>query len=107
MITSIARQSIIIKCNMQASVLLGNYEFYYASGLFGKLKGCAIDTEILPKDLQKQVLEELEEFSTEDVREAYLVKLLKGAKVTEDYDEQMEELLQMGLEEKNLWQVTI
>ena len=37
MITSIARQSIIIKCNGQQAVLLGNYELYYAAGLMKKL----------------------------------------------------------------------
>lgn len=39
MVTSIARQSVIIKCNMQKSVLTGNYEFYYAAGLIAKLFG--------------------------------------------------------------------
>ena len=29
MVTSIARQSVIIKCNMQRAFLLGNYEYYY------------------------------------------------------------------------------
>ena len=33
MVPSIARQSVIIKCNMQKSILTGNYEFYYAAGL--------------------------------------------------------------------------
>ena len=37
MTTSIARQSIILKCTMQKSVLLGNYEFYYAAGLLAYL----------------------------------------------------------------------
>ena len=37
MVPSIARQSVIIKCNMQASVLLGNYEFYYLAGLMKKI----------------------------------------------------------------------
>ena len=37
MVTSIARQSVILKCNMQKSVLLGNYEFYYIAGLLKKL----------------------------------------------------------------------
>ena len=42
MVTSIARQSVIIKCNMQKSVLTGNYEFYYAAGLIAKLSGVEI-----------------------------------------------------------------
>ena len=30
MVSSIARQSIVIKCKLKESILLGNYEFYYA-----------------------------------------------------------------------------
>ena len=37
MVPSIARQSVIIKCNMQKSILTGNYEFYYAAGLLAYL----------------------------------------------------------------------
>ena len=37
MIQSIARQSVVIKCNLQASIMMGNYEFYYAAGLLYKL----------------------------------------------------------------------
>ena len=37
MVPSIARQSVILKCNMQKSVMLGNYEFFYAAGLMRKL----------------------------------------------------------------------
>ncbi len=37
MVTSIARQSVIIKCNMQKSVLTGNYEFYYARRAYCKI----------------------------------------------------------------------
>ena len=33
MIISIARQSVIIKCNMQKSYILGNYEYYYGAGV--------------------------------------------------------------------------
>ena len=48
MVTSIARQSVIIKCNMQKSVLTGNYEFYYAAGLIAKLSGVEISDDIKP-----------------------------------------------------------
>ena len=42
MVTSIARQSVILKCNMQKAVMLGNYEFYYAAGLIANLSGVEI-----------------------------------------------------------------
>ncbi|MBO5303600.1 MAG: DUF3837 domain-containing protein [Lachnospiraceae bacterium] len=107
MITSITRQSIIIKCNMQASVMLGNYEFYYAAGLFCKLQNITVEEEIAPMELWEKILPYLQNFIGEDAKEKYLVKLLSNYKVLEDYDEQMKELLQMGLNEEHMWQVNI
>ncbi|MBO5372267.1 MAG: DUF3837 domain-containing protein [Lachnospiraceae bacterium] len=107
MITSITRQSVIIKCNMQASVMLGNYEFYYAAGLFCRLRGITIEEEIMPEALREKILPELKGFAGDDKKEKYLVKMLMNYKVLEDYDEQMKELLHMGLQEEHLWQVNI
>ena len=42
MVTSIARQSVILKCNMQKAIMLGNYEFYYGAGLLTKIAGVEI-----------------------------------------------------------------
>lgn len=46
MVTSIARQSVILKCNMQKAVMLGNYEFYYGAGVAGKIGGFEIPDDI-------------------------------------------------------------
>ena len=46
MVPSIARQSVIIKCNQQTSVLLGNYEFYYLAGLMKKVFELDLDEEM-------------------------------------------------------------
>ena len=51
MVPSIARQSVIIKCNMQKSILTGNYEFYYAAGLIANLSGVEIPEDIKPEEL--------------------------------------------------------
>ena len=51
MVTSIARQSVIIKCNMQKSILTGNYDFYYAAGLVAKLSGIGFSEDIRPVEL--------------------------------------------------------
>ena len=48
MVPSIARQSVILKCNMQKSVMLGNYEFFYAAGLMRKLYNIEIRTDMEP-----------------------------------------------------------
>ncbi len=106
MVTLVARQSVIIKCNMQASILLGNYEFYYAAGLLCKLKGISVEEDILPKALEERIAPELKSFSGEDKREQYLVRLLSNYETLEEYDEQMKELLKWGLKEENIWQVT-
>ena len=53
MVTSIARQSVILKCNMQKSVLLGNYEFYYIAGLLKKLFNVSADADMEPEALSE------------------------------------------------------
>ena len=54
MVPSIARQSVILKCNMQKSVMLGNYEFFYAAGLMRKLYNIEIRTDMEPVQTGKQ-----------------------------------------------------
>ena len=51
MVPLIARQSVIIKCNQQTSVLLGNYEFYYLAGLMKKLYNLEINEDMQPLEL--------------------------------------------------------
>ena len=50
----------IIKCNMQKSVLTGNYEFYYAAGLIAKLSGVEISDDIKPIELGVLLHQEIE-----------------------------------------------
>lgn len=105
MILSIARQSVIIKCNLNASIMTGNYEFYYASGVLHKLKGAQLVGEILePIEMSKQVHLLMEGFDTEDTREKHLLHMLKYYKPVSDFDEQMKELFLLGAEEKYMWQ---
>ena len=56
MVPSIARQSVIIKCNMQKSILTGNYEFYYAAGIIANLSGVEIPEDIKPEELLAVIL---------------------------------------------------
>ena len=107
MVTSIARQSVIIKCNMQKSVLTGNYEFYYAAGLIAKLSGVEFSEDIKPIELGEFVHQEIEKTEPKDEQEKYLFSMLKDYKPTEEYDEQMKELLLWGKSEKYLWMVTV
>lgn len=107
MVPSIARQSVIIKCNMQKSVLTGNYEYYYAAGLLKKLCGVDIPDEIEPVPLQELLEKSLKSVETKDEKEAWLVGMLKDYRPEDHYDDQMKELFLWGSEEKNLWQVII
>ena len=107
MVTSIARQSVIIKCNMQKSVLTGNYEFYYAAGLVSRLSGMEISDDIQPEELFTLLAEQIPGLTAKDEKEEYLFQMLKDYRPKEEYDEQMKELLLCGKEEKYLWTVTI
>lgn len=107
MVTSIARQSIIIKCNMQKGTVLGNYEFYYAAGVAAKLYGIEIPDEIQPQGLGELLAEKLDTAAAKDEKEQFLIRSLKEYVPREEYDEQMKELLLWGKGEEYLWQVVI
>ena len=107
MVPSIARQSVIIKCNMQKSILTGNYEFYYAAGLIEKLSGVVIEDDITPLELSELLVEQIKKLDPQDEKEAYLLHMILDYRPTEEYDEQMKELLLWGKTEKYLWTVVI
>ena len=66
MVTSIARQSVILKCNMQKAVMLGNYEFYYGAGVAGKIGGFEIPDDIKPLELRELLDKNLDQISPRD-----------------------------------------
>ena len=107
MTTSIARQSVIIKCNMQKSYILGNYEYYYGAGVASKVCGFEIPEDILPIELAELLSKELADAQAENAQETYLLSILKEYDPEKRYDEQMKELLLWGKEETCLWQVSI
>lgn len=107
MVPSIARQSVIIKCNMQSSVLLGNYEFYYLAGLMDKLFELDLNEDMQPQMMLDIIHANLEQLSPKDEKEAYLVKLVSVFKVEDKFDDQMKELFRWGATEEKLWQVQI
>ncbi|MBP3677135.1 MAG: DUF3837 domain-containing protein [Agathobacter sp.] len=107
MVPSIARQSVIIKCNQQASVLLGNYEFYYLSGLMKKLFDLDLNEDMQPMEMLEGVQSKLDSLSPSNEQEAYLIKLARNFKPGENLDEQMKELFRWGATEEKLWQMHI
>jgi hypothetical protein len=106
MVTSIARQSVIIKCNMQKSVMLGNYEFYYAAGLLKKLLGLEIDSKMQPEELHAAIEEQIKDKTPPDEKIGWLFTMIGRYEPLADYDAQMQELFAWGEQEPDLWQVT-
>lgn len=128
MVELLARQSVIIKCNMEKGSLLGNYEFYYAAGLFCKLAGYGAadvpdgalpdapqdmpfgslsdDTPDIPSMSLKEFLaDKLDAYGAADGREAYLVRILKEYDPGSAYDGQMKKLFLWGAGEEYPWSV--
>lgn len=99
----LARQSVIIKCNIQSSVMMGNYEFYYAGGLLCRLAGTIPEQTFRPEDFYAFLQPVMDSYEPQKEQEAYLVKMLKEYKAADEYDGQMAELMQMGLKEDNMW----
>lgn len=107
MVPSIARQSVIIKCNQQTSVLLGNYEFYYLAGLMKKVFELDLNEEMQPQEMLTEIQANLDTLEPKNEQERYLIKLVSIFKPDEKVDDQMKELFQWGATEEKMWQVQI
>lgn len=107
MVTSIARQSVILKCNMQKSVMLGNYEFYYGAGIISKIGGIEISDDIRPLELKELLDKNIDRINPKDEKETYLIHIIKDFEPDETYDVQMKELLIWGKNEQYLWSVNL
>ena len=104
MVSSLARQAVIIKCKNDTSVITGNYELAYALGLIINQTGILFpgDYENM-KDLHEKVMKELEDKELEDERLRRLHHMLRFYHPTDDLDEQMGDLINIGLGEKYPW----
>lgn len=107
MVTSIVRQSIILKCLRKKSVLVSNYELYYAAGLAKKCFSLELSENMQPQQLLDEAQRQLEGVEPADENEEYLISLLGSYEVLGEYDEQTSELFLMGAQEENMWQVNI
>lgn len=103
MVPLIARQSVIIKCNMKKSVLLGNYEFYYAAGLFQKFYGASLNADMSPQELLENILEQADKAAPKDEKEEYLVTMLKNYEAGVEQDAQTRLLFAWGEAEPDPW----
>jgi hypothetical protein len=90
---------------MQKSIMIGNYEFYYAAGLLKKLLGLDIDSDMKPVELHASILEQIKDATPPDEKTGWLFTMLGRYEPGEDYDAQMQELFAWGEQEPDLWQV--
>ena len=93
----LACQSVEIKCRIKASILMGNYEFYYAGGRLCALAGVNPDRGMMPEEFYAFLEPLFDTYEVKNEEEEYLVKMLRGYKVLGEYDEQMRELMEMGV----------
>lgn len=100
MVPMLAVSSIEKKLEMQASVIVGNYEFYYAVGKFSALTSLGADENTRPVELKEAVENALADFQPADDVQAYLVRLLERYRPSESYDAQMNLLFRWGREGK-------
>lgn len=107
MVQSIVRQSVIIKCKIKKSPLLGNYEFFYAAGLFSKISGTTFPCDVAPDALKEAVTEALPLYEPKNEEERYLMKALNEYRPGPEKDEDMEALFAAGCEEKRIWEVSV
>lgn len=106
MVPILARQAIIIKCKSDTNIILGNYECGYALGLIVNLSGILFPADYVSvEDLRLKILAGLENYKPEVQQEKRLIHMLKEYKADDTLDEQVGELINMGLGEKNPWQI--
>ncbi|MCM1106847.1 MAG: DUF3837 domain-containing protein [Blautia sp.] len=105
MTPSIARQSVIIKCNLEKSVLLGNYEFYYLGGLMKKLFALEAGAGMSPGELKACIDEALPGLTAGNEKEERLLSMVRDYEPTPECDEAMRELFEWGESEQDLWQI--
>ena len=73
----LTRQSVVIKCNLEASIMTGNYEMYYAAGLIAQLTNREIAADIQPEALHDLVHGWLDSFVPANGQEKHLVHMLR------------------------------
>lgn len=108
MVPVLARMAVIIKADHDTNVITGNYEMAYICGLLrrlsGKMPGEASENYGTPEAMQEAALAAVEGYQPQDAREENLIRMLQAYKPETMYDEQVQELYRMGLEETRPWQ---
>ncbi|MQN00840.1 MAG: DUF3837 domain-containing protein [Lachnospiraceae bacterium] len=98
MIELLARQSVDRKVCDHASVIVGNYEYYYACGLLDRRLSLGFPADLKPADLYQKMQDVLSDVPVEapagddTTDEDYLKYLVKRYEPDDKFDKQMTEL---------------
>lgn len=106
MITSIARQSVILKCLRKKSIIVSNYDYIMQPDL-QRSSLPSVDEDMEPEKLLEEVQNQLKNVTASDGQEEYLIHLLGNYEVLSEHDEQTKELFRWGASEEHMWQVNI
>lgn len=98
MVLELAASSVEKKIKMQASILVGNYEFYYAAGKLTAAFSLSCDENTQPEALKEALLSALAtaDFTSQEEGIRFLAGLIERYRMTEEYDEQMAALFVWG-----------
>ncbi|MCM1175781.1 MAG: DUF3837 domain-containing protein [Blautia sp.] len=104
MVTSLARQAVIIKSGNDTSILTGNYELAYALGFLANQMELSIsENDVNVQELHQQVVEALKNKTMEDEKIKRLFRMVRLYSPAAEWDGQMRELLHTGLTETCPW----
>ncbi|WP_022749854.1 DUF3837 family protein [Lachnobacterium bovis] len=107
MVTSIVRQSVIIKCKQKISAMLGNYEFYYSVGFLNKKYDLGCNSQMKPVEIKEKIASKLEAIEGDSPEEEYLITILKKYRPSDEYNDDMVEVFEMGVNEQKPWSVKL
>lgn len=103
MVSLLAKNAVQIKCNFENACMTGNYECAYALGILNYNLGLEkiADYENLVQ-LKEMILEAAEEYQPEEQKLLQMIHILKEYEPSEEMDNQMRALFDMGFTDKKL-----
>lgn len=103
MIPCLARTALIIKSKNSTSIILSNYEFAYGLGVLCKVGNFQIPEYNNLVELKDKLMPQISTYETEEEYELNLIHMVQTYIPSEEMDEQMTELLLMGIKEQKMW----
>ena len=106
MVTSIARQAVIIKSQDSTSGVLGGYEACYCLGLIAKmLQLPENDGYTQLEEWCESIMSVADGYTSEDKQIMEVIRMMRAYEPTGEVDDQMRELYRMGIQESRMWQL--